>query len=254
MARVSEGVDAAKEPGWMTWTDATFQALLNAQILTKMSRVLGLEDEVQTEEEAKFLSQWVNDHLWDETDSFCSDRDRQGMLLRVKSVAGYWALLAGCVTEDRLDRFTAHLKDPRTFNRHHRVPTLAADAKHYVADGGDYWCGAVWAPTNYMVLRGLSASGKDDLAYEIALNHHDRVMEVFEATGTFWENYSPESSAPGNPAKADFVGWTGLPPIAVFLEYVIGLRPIDPLAGTLLWDIRHLEEFGVDQYPARPHG
>jgi hypothetical protein len=253
MARVPDGIDPAKEHGWMAWADATFQGLLSAQILIKMARVLGIEDEVGAEEEASFLSAWIRENLWDEKCAFYFDRDRQGRLLKVKSVAGYWALLAGCVSPESIGRFVGHLSDPKSFNRPHRVPTLAADAPHYVPDGGDYWCGAVWAPTNYMVLRGLSAIGQDDLAYEIAVNHHKRVTEVFGETGTFWENYSPENSAPGNPAKPDFVGWTGLTPIAVFLEYIIGLRPIDPLGGTLLWDIRHLEEFGVDRYPLGPN-
>lgn len=103
-----------------------------------------------------------------------------------------------------------------------------------------------------MVLRGLTDVGKDDLAYEIAKNHHARVQEVYETTGTFWENYSPEHTKPGDPAKPDFIGWSGLPPIAVFLEYILGLRPVDPLKGKLLWDIRETDEIGVDKYPLGP--
>ncbi|WP_369127526.1 MGH1-like glycoside hydrolase domain-containing protein [Terrimonas pollutisoli] len=40
---------------------------------------------------------------------------------------------------------------------------------------GEYWRGAVWAPTTYMVLRGLTNYGKDSLAYEIALNYLDKI-------------------------------------------------------------------------------
>ena len=47
-------------------------------------------------------------------------------------------------------------------------------------------------------------------ARTIALNHVDNVLQVFQKTGTVWENYAPESAAPGEPAKPDFVGWTGL--------------------------------------------
>jgi glycogen debranching enzyme len=141
----------------------------------------------------------------------------------------------------------AHLDDPRAFKRPHRVPSLAADQAGYDARGG-YWRGSVWAPTNYMVLRGLTAVGRDALAHEIARNHLDNVVAVFERTGTLYENYAPESAAPGAPAKPDFVGWTGLPPIAVLLEYVFGLRPDAP-ARRLLWDVRLTDAHGVRRYP-----
>jgi hypothetical protein len=252
MERVPAGCDPAMEHGWMTWTDATFQGILNARILAKMAKVIGRDDDIQAGPEAEHLTKWTNEHLWDEEEGFYFDCDRDGNPVAIKSVAAYWALLAEVVPEDRLDRFVAHLSDTKSFNRMHRVPTLAADAPKYVAVGGDYWCGAVWAPTNYMILRGLSETGQDSLAYEIAENHHDNILEVFKKTGTFWENYSPETAEPGHPSRRDFVGWTGLPPIAVFLEYILGLRPIDPLAGKLLWDIRLTEEFGVDHYPLGP--
>jgi hypothetical protein len=74
---------------------------------------------------------------------------------------------------------------------------------------------------------------------------------VFEKTGTVHENYAPESAAPGAPSKPDFVGWSGLPPIAVLLEYVFGLRP-DAAARRLLWDVRLTDAHGVRRYPFGP--
>ncbi|MCA9873320.1 MAG: hypothetical protein KC441_06685, partial [Anaerolineales bacterium] len=60
---------------------------------------------------------------------------------------------------------------------------------------------------------------------------------------TFWENYAPESAGPGEPSKPDFVGWTGLSPIAILLEDVIGLQVDWPLRR-VTWD-RRLETEGV---------
>jgi glycogen debranching enzyme len=51
------------------------------------------------------------------------------------------------------------LSNPQTFKRLHRVPTLAADQNGYDPAGG-YWCGAVWAPTSTMVIRGLEQYGQ----------------------------------------------------------------------------------------------
>ncbi len=129
---------------------------------------------------------------------------------------------------------------------------MSADHVEYKKDGG-YWLGGVWAPTNYMAIRGLHQYGYNKLAHEIGLNHLNNVVEVFKKTNTVWENYAPESAAPGNPAKNDFVGWTGLPPVAVLFEFVFGLRP-DVSKSKLTWDIRLLEEHGVYQYPFGKHG
>jgi hypothetical protein len=98
------------------------------------------------------------------------------------------------------------------------------------------------------VLKGLRASGYGSLAHLIARNHLDNVVQVFEDTGTVWENYAPEAARPGVPARPDFVGWTGLPAIAVLLEEVFGLQPDAP-SHSLYWDVRLLDEHGVHQYP-----
>jgi hypothetical protein len=240
--------DPAHYPGHMTWVDATLQQILSARLLTEMGRVLDAAAAVaDMRDEAARLTRLANERLWSPAARFYCDRFDDGSLGRVKSVGAYWALLAGVVPPARLGPFVAHLSDSRAFDRPHRVPSLSADHPDYDPRGG-YWKGAVWAPTTYMVLRGLTAVGRDALAHEIARNHLANVVAVFERTGTLHENYAPESAAPGVPSKPDFVGWTGLPPIAVLLEYVFGLRA-DAAAGRLLWDVRLTEAHGVRRYP-----
>jgi hypothetical protein len=165
----------------------------------------------------------------------------------------------------------AHLENPAEFNRPHRVPALSADDPHYSATG-DYWCGGVWAPTNYMVLKGLDGIGCHDLAHEIAKNHLDNVVQVFESEDTLWlgadqfrqffhltdlkvddkhtlwENYAPDKIKPGSHSKPGYVGWTGLPPIAVLFEDVFGLIP-DAASNRLIWHVRLLDEHGIHRYP-----
>ena len=95
------------------------------------------------------------------------------------------------------------------------MPALSRRAAGYRADGG-YWNGGVWPPTTYMVLRGLSANGEDDAAADIGANYHAAVTQVFQDTGTLWENLAPEhfprgagggvGAVPGAPSKGDFVG------------------------------------------------
>jgi hypothetical protein len=246
--RMDPGYVAEHDHGHLSWIDTCLQQVLAARTLVSLNDATGAAWPVQDiAEEIATLGRLVNSRMWDQRAAFYMDRRRDGTLTGVKSVGAYWALLAGVVPRSRLRRLVAHLEDPSQFNRPHRVPSLSADHPLY-RPGGDYWRGSVWAPATWMVLQGLRSVGQDRLAREIALNHIANVHAVFQSTGTLWENYAPESAAPGQQAARDFVGWTGLAPIAVLLEFAFGLRP-DPAGEVLRWDVGLTEAHGVRRYP-----
>ncbi len=245
--------------GHLSWIDANAQALLSARRLVDMAKELGRLDEVTEEKkEIEFLYAWINNVAWDEQAGFYFDVRRDGRTTGFKSIAGFWTVLAEAVPPERKGRFLAWLNDPAAFNRYHRVPAIAADAPGYDAAGA-YWRGGVFPPTTYIVLRGLTAAGCGGMAYDIACNHHRNVVAVCKETKTLWEYYAPESAAPGYEelrkrlAVKDLVGWGGLGPVAVLLEYCFGLRP-DVRRWRLVWDVRELNAFGVKHYPFGPNG
>jgi len=51
-----------------------------------------------------------------------------------------------------------------------------------------------------------------------------------------------------SPRAADFVGWSGLGPVAVLFEYVFGIRADVP-RGELRLDVRLLDAYGVSSFP-----
>lgn len=239
-----------------TWVDANLQAALNCFVLWQMAELLGERQYVpELVQERSRLIHEVNNRMWNQETGFYYDIDPQGRQSQVKTVGAYWALLdPEMVRPERLVPFVRHLREAATFNRPHRVPSQAADSPDYDPKGG-YWRGGVWSPTTYMVLKGLRVAGHTGLAHEIALNHLHKVCEVFQRTDTFWENYAPEAAAPGEPAKPNFVGWTGVSPIAILLEDVIGLS-VDWQQRRVLWDRQLQTEaaYGGYQYPLGPMG
>jgi len=277
LPRLNGNDNLAWDNGHLSWVDATFQAILSAKILLQMAALVGRQAEVENlNEEFERLSAYCNTHLWDEQNGFYFDRFADGELSRVKHIGAYWALLAGCVPKARLPAFVSHLENPSEFKRAHRIPALSADDPNFSSTGG-YWCGGIWAPTNYMVLKGLADSGWDELAHEIGKNHLENVVKVFESEDvrwmgaeqfrqyfhltdlkyddrhTLWENYAPDFITPGSHSKPGYVGWTGVPPIAVLLEDVFGLDQ-DAVSNRLTWRIRLTEEHGVRRYPLGPTG
>ena len=53
---------------------------------------------------------------------------------------------------------------------------------------------------------------------------------------------------PHHPPRLLPAGWGALGPVAIFFEYVLGIRADVP-GGKLVWDIRQLERHGVRRYP-----
>lgn len=246
---VSEDMDALQAHrcyhGHMSWIDTNLQQILSCKVLINIISELNLdEDDAELNEEYEYLKTFVNEQMWSDWEGFYFDLYNNGTLAKAKTVGAYWALLADIVPSEKLDSLTGHLMDEKQFKRTHMVPSLSADSEGYQASG-NYWCGSVWAPSNYMVLRGLTQCGKNDIAIEIAQNHYQNVLEVYRETGTFWENYAPEYVGRGERSKGDFVGWTGLVPITIFIEYILGIQ-LDVPNNTIHWYVSNLERHGIE--------
>lgn len=246
-------IDTEYTHGKMIWSDTCMQQILSCNILIKMAVALGRENDVnELDEERKKLKKLINERLWDDKTKFYYDMLDDDQLTMVKSVGAYWALIAEIADSERADELIAHLDNPKEFKTKNRVPTLSADDPHYRKDGF-YWRGSVWAPTNYMVLCGLDKYGKYDMAYEIARCCVENVVENFNESNTLWENYEPESCKQGSVSSGDFVGWSGLFPISIMIEYIFGIKT-DMLKREINWHINLTDEFGIEQYPYGENG
>lgn len=98
--------------------------------------------------------------------------------------------------------------------------------------------------TNYAVIKGLSRCGLQALARRAAENHLAQMAIVHKNTGTIWENYAPEASKPGSIAKPDFVGFSGVSPIALLIEEILGIQ-VDAPARTIRWCLYPDSEHGI---------
>ncbi len=238
--------------GGGTGVDISAEMVLFARQLAEIAVILGTPAEASPLlAEADELSRIINALMWSEKDRFYFDLTKDGTRVPVRTVAAYWTLLAGIASESQARDLVQELRNPRTFGRANPVPTCAANERGYKRYGG-YWRGAVWAPTNTMVIRGLEKYGFGDLAAEIAVKHIGLVSDVYASTGTIWENYAPDSARPGRifrwmPVRRDFVGWSGIGPILYLLEYAIGLRASAP-ENLLTWSIASDRRCGCESY------
>lgn len=253
LPRVQTKYNPIYSHGHMTWLDACLQQWMADKLLLDIGFQIERWQEIEDfEDEMMHLEAYVNEKLWDEETGFLYDRYADGSRCPTKSIAAFWALHTDILPKDRLDRLVAHLDDTTEFKRAHQVPSLAACHPKYNKNGR-YWQGGVWPGTNYMVIDGLYKKGYCDKAREIAANDYANILEIYRKTGTFWEYCTPESAEPGFMARKDFVGWGGLPPIAEFIEYILGIHT-DRSAGLIVWDMVQTQSHGIERLPFGKEG
>ena len=261
----SSGMDNSPRSGYsahdlkgsdVCFVDLACQQVLAARCLSEMARSLGKEKEADAHrEEAEGLADLINKLHWSDRtgfyhDLFCNTNNK----LANKTIAAFWAMIAGVAKGERLETLVAHLSNPATFGGcYHPVPTLSRDDPNFRPHGG-YWLGSTWAPTNYMVVRGLRENGYRELARQIAARHLEVMTEV--ANGQFdsiWECYSPDEAAPattpqGLMCRPDFVGWSGLGPIVMLVEDILGLD-LRGIENALTWRLRERGRQGIEDFP-----
>ncbi|RMG78302.1 MAG: hypothetical protein D6707_10045, partial [Bacteroidetes bacterium] len=236
------------------WIDLTSQMALFAKYMEKLALASGDNDFAKYyKNEYEKLKKLINEKMWSSDEKLYFDVKRNGKLHKKKTIASYWPMLAKVADQDRLNFLVQHLFNPKEFATPHMFATLARDEKEFDPKGY-YWRGAVWAPTEFMVIKGLEYNGFVNEARKAALNHLENMWKVYndfkpekkklpyneknipfpkelDGTKQIWECYSPIKAEPATRwdnyyyVRPKFVGWSGVGPIVLFIENVIGIRP-----------------------------
>ena len=244
---LGSGMDNTPRPAekGFGWVEMSSQMVIMYNNLAEMSHYLKeFEKEKYFQSRSKEIGESINKWCWNEEMGFYFDVKANGDQFIKKTSGGFWPLLAGICNEKQKAKMVEHLKNPEEFWRPIVFPTLAADEEEY-HETGNYWCGGVWAPTNVMIIKGLEKSGFQKFAKIASEKYLHGMYKVFEKTGTLWENYAPEKYEQGNPAKPDFVGWTGCGPIQLLIENVIGIK-MNCIDRKITWDLYRNDKHGIE--------
>ncbi|HRJ72297.1 MAG TPA: trehalase family glycosidase [Terrimicrobiaceae bacterium] len=278
----STGMDNAPRSGYFArhldgsdicHVDLAAQQALAAECLAGMARHLGDEaTAARFDREHAEITGLLNRFHWNAKTGFYYDvfnrdtpTDRHNVLNH-KTVAGFWPLVAGCCDTAQAEALAAHLFDPRVFWTKHPVASLSQDDPNF-DPAGAYWLGGVWPPINYMLVKALKRLGRPDLARQLAAAHLTGMSAVHrdsEFPG-IWEAYAPAAFLPATKkpdtcgsfplgpdtvVKADFVGWSGLGPIAMLIEEILGIE-CDAPAGRISWNIQTPGRHGLERLAFR---
>ena len=202
------------------WCDTTCEMAFDARNLAWIAEQLGRDAEAKRfRERHAELAELVNKLCFNESTGFFSDRLGDRVLKR-KTICGFWPLIAGIATREHAEALFQELENPASFGRPCGIPALPADQPEYLPESG-YANGPAWPHTNYMVLKGLAAYGKHEMARKFALKLYNSAEKLYRITGTIWENFSPEQcEKPTTIAGRDFCGWSALIPICFKREFI----------------------------------
>jgi hypothetical protein len=272
ISMLGSGMDNTPRPdvGKAGWVDFSAQQALAAGCIAKMALATNQTALAALyRQKQKNIHKAINAFLWDRDRLFYFDMTESDTLSKVMHIGAFWTLLSETAPIERQQHLRMQLRNPDTFRRPHMVPTLAYNQPQYDSRG-HYWLGSVWAPTNYMVVRGLMANRSFALADTIAANHLQHLADVYfnfepdendiafneryaDGYRTLWECYSPEYVKPATRwdntfySRQDFVGWTGLGPIAMLIENIIGLE-INGSENTITWRLNRNDPHGLKNF------
>jgi neutral trehalase len=197
----------------------------------------------------------INTLMWDREDGFYHDIDIHEERLPVKTIAGYWPLLAEIPNDDKAAQIIDKLQDPKFFGAPHPFPTVAVSDPSFTESGGGYR-GSVFPHLTFMVIKGLERYQRWDLARECAIRHLYFVLDSMSPDGNhhkgnLWEAYLPLQEGPASwPEKSDFprpqyLTYDALSTICLTIENIVGLFISLP-RKTVDWIIPNLEVMGVE--------
>lgn len=242
---LGSGMDNSPRSG-SGWVDISAQMILSYKYMSEMARDInknGKADEFQ--QKAEEVEERINKWMWNGNDGLYYDLADDGSQIKVKTAACFWPVLSMSASDEMTAKLVENLRDSSTFWRKVPFATLAANHEAYDPIDG-YWLGSVWAPTNYMIIKGLENYGYNDFAYKASVRYLKGMDAVFKQTGTVWENYNPDEYVKSEYAKPDFVGWTGLGPISLLIESIIGIKA-DAENNLITWNINRTDRHGVEK-------
>lgn len=238
--------------------DLACQQSLSAKCMANIFGVLENSEKAEFyRNEQTRINALINQYHWSEKQGFYFDFfgrgsvDTKVKLINNKTAAAFWTILCGAAQGKRLERMIACMFDPEQFYTKVPFATLSMDDPNFDPAGG-YWLGGVWAPTNYAAIRGLAESNRSSLAREAAVRYLEAICAVSQdpAYGSVWECYSPTAFRPataeaGEIVRADFVGWSGLAPITMLIENIIGLH-FNAQTNTVNFEMFPNQEYGLE--------
>jgi neutral trehalase len=247
--------NSPRDDAWYTM-DFNCMMAINVLYMSALADILNdKESSFQYKRQYFSLKTRINTLMWNAEDGFYYDIDRNERQVPIKTIAGYWPLLAEIPNDDKAERLIDKLMDPNFFGAPHPFPSLAVSDKRFDENGRGYR-GSVFPHLTFMVIKGLERYQRWDLARECAIRHLYFVLDSMSPDGNhhkgkLWEAYLPLKEGParwqgkGEWPRPQYLTYDALSTICLTIENIVGIFISLP-RKTVDWIIPNLEIMGVE--------
>jgi hypothetical protein len=147
------------------------------------------------------------EELWDPiTNQYYSRNFVTHELLKEPSIAGLMPIYAGTISKERAKKIVKSLENKHLYGPTYPIPTVPLNSPWFYER--NYWQGATWVNTNWLMIDGLRRGGFNNYANALK----EATIELVSRSDMH-EYFSPIN---GEPAGTDYFSWTA----ALFLDLV----------------------------------
>ncbi|MCL2763966.1 MAG: hypothetical protein FWD40_01640 [Treponema sp.] len=242
--------------------DAYYAMDFNTMMAINMLYISALADILNDKETSfKYKRQYfslktrINSLMYNAADGFYYDINKNEKQVPIKTIAGYWPLLAEIPNGEKAERIIEKLSDPKFFGTPHPFPSLSVSEKDFDETGRGFR-GSVFPYLTFMVIKGLERYQRWDLARECAIRHVYFMLDSMSPDGNhhrgnLWEAYLPMKEGPAKWTgkthfpRPQYLTYDALSTICLTIENIVGLSISLP-RKTVDWVIPSLEIMGVE--------
>lgn len=242
-------------------TEAAYPIDFNSQIAISFLYLSAIGD-ILNDKETSFiykkyyysLKNRINSQMWSDETNFYHDLDANGNIIPIKTIAGFWPLLAELPSEARSEILISKLQDEKQFYSPNPFPSVSMDEPSF-SKQGDGYKGSVFPHLTYMVIKGLEKYSRHELAREVTIKHLYYILDTLnpdhKVKGQLWNAYLPTREGParweepGSQLRAQHLAYACVSTIALMIENVVGLLISLP-KKTVDWIVPTIEIMGVE--------
>lgn len=189
---------------------------LDAWCLSEIAKLLNFgEDQAFFLSEYESMKELINDTFWNSQEGFYFDRHWDGSFSRKKAASNFYPLIARIPDENRARRMVRRLLDEQEYWGEYVIPTISRDDPEFKKQ--QYWKGAIWPPTNYLIYQGLKAYEFDVEAYEFSRKSAELFMRSWEYFQLCPENFNSQTGEAGGQR---YQSWGPLFALIAIEEYI----------------------------------